>query len=70
MQLQKIRAIVEKSNWRFWSSSLLFLYEGENKANITVHLIDFGNCNFSGNYDSPDEVTVFCIFDCRVFYLD
>ena len=59
MQLQEIKAIVEKSNWRFWSSSLLFLYEGENKPTITIHLIDFGNCNFSGNYDSPDEGFLF-----------
>lgn len=21
-----------------------------------MHLIDFGNCNFSGKYDTPDEV--------------
>ena len=23
---------------------------------MDVHLIDFGNCNFSGKYDTPDDV--------------
>ena len=27
---------------------------GDNKYGI--HLIDFGNCNFSGNYTTPDDV--------------
>ena len=27
-----------------------------------MHLIDFGNCNFSGNYDSPDEVRMVYLY--------
>ena len=45
-----------QSNWRFWSSSFLFTYEGEGETRADVHLIDFGNCNFSDCYDTPDEV--------------
>ena len=30
------------------------LWIGDSKYDI--HLIDFGNCNFSGDYSTPDDV--------------
>ncbi|KNB43116.1 inositol hexakisphosphate kinase 3 [Blastocystis sp. subtype 4] len=54
-KLYDLLEAVKRSHWRFWSSSILFTYEGNGTNKADVHLIDFGNCNFSGKYDTPDD---------------
>lgn len=40
-----------------------------NSSRVNVHLIDFGNCNFNGDYSTPDEVKLSPMFYYRDFYL-
>ncbi|KNB44306.1 inositol hexakisphosphate kinase 3 [Blastocystis sp. subtype 4] len=54
-KLCEIRDAVEACTWRFWSSSLLFVYEGGGESHVDIHLIDFANCNFANSYTTPDE---------------
>ncbi|KAK8820367.1 hypothetical protein WA577_006431 [Blastocystis sp. JDR] len=54
-KVSELRDAVRESNWRFWSSSILITYDGEGESKVGVHLIDFGNCNFSDDYTTPDE---------------
>ncbi|KAK8806573.1 hypothetical protein WA588_003139 [Blastocystis sp. NMH] len=60
-KLRNLREVVKRSHWRFWSSSILFTYEGCGETKADVHLIDFGNCNFSGKYDTPDDGCILAI---------
>ena len=55
-QLCELRIYVRQCNWRFWSSSVLLTRSAEASSCVKVHLIDFGNGNFSGKYESADEV--------------
>ena len=54
-QLFRIERGYIQSTWRFWSSSLLIVYDAVG-SRVDIHLIDFANCNFQGNYTTPDEV--------------
>lgn len=54
-KLCEIRDEVQNCTWRFWSSSLLFVYEGDGESHVEIHLIDFANCNFGNSYTTPDE---------------
>lgn len=55
-QLCDLRRCVRQCTWRFWSSSILFTRSAYAGSQLALHVIDFGNCNFSGNYNSPDDV--------------
>ena len=55
-QLCDLRKCVRQCVWRFWSSSILFTRSAYAGSQLTLHVIDFGNCNFSGNYSTPDDV--------------
>ena len=66
-KLVSLRNIIRKSHWRFWSSSFLFTYEGDGEAKADVHLIDFGNCNFSDRYDTPDDGCILALSNMIAF---
>ena len=57
-----------QSTWRFWSSSLLIVYDAIG-SRVDIHLIDFANCNFQGNYTTPDEVTEWSSFNVQGYLL-
>ena len=57
-QLCELRKCVRQCNWRFWSSSVLLTRSADASSCVRLHLIDFGNGNFSGKYESSDEVGV------------